>query len=256
MDWADLGMPWGAARPYPPPPHAYRDVEDLVVAFEADAAAVAPLLPPLVEPAADPVPCQAKFRRVGFSVHGPYREAYVAVTVTFGGARYRFVALIWTDSEIPLVAGREIWGYPKKLAAMRASWEGGGWTGEQLLGTVERPEGQRLMTVAMAPDRVEEPPEGHGLPALSLKVIPDATGAAPALARLIRLDGQGAVHRGPDGAAFRFAGRGALSFEAMSEVDPVWRFRPVRLTGASFTRLDLQHGPGVEVHDYLAPNQA
>jgi acetoacetate decarboxylase len=242
-----MGMPWGLGRPYPPPPHPYRDVEDLVVGFEARAAAVRPLLPPGVEPDGDPVPCQAKLRRVPFSVHGPYREAYIAPTVRFGGVRYRFVALIWTDSEVPLVAGREIWGYPKKLARIE-TWEGAG--SETLAGSVERA-GIRLLTLSMVPDRQAEPPAGAGLPALSLKLVPDADGVRPALAQLVALEGHVHVHRAADGSAFRFEGRGALAVGDGAAADPAGAFAPVRISGASFARIDFAHEAGRVVHDYL-----
>jgi acetoacetate decarboxylase len=252
MDWSQFSMPWGDARPFPPPPHAYRNVEDLVISFEAERQAIASLLPPLVEPEGDPVPCQAKFRWAPFSVHGPYHEAYVAATVRFGGERYRFPLLIYTDNEIPLIAGREIWGYPKKLARMWRTWQTAeGVTGEHMLACVERPAGLRLMTMGMVCDRQADPPSAPGLPALSLKYIPGADGGPPAVAQLIRLDGKASFVKAADGTPFFFEGRPSLSFDATSSVDPLYRLRPTKLKGAAFMKIDFAHGPGTVVHDYL-----
>ncbi len=249
----DCGLPWGAARPYPPFPHAYRGVEDALVAFEVPAAAVAPFLPRGVEPDADPCPAEAKVRWTPLSAHGPYHEAYVSATVRWRGDRFRFLLLAWTDNESPLIAGREIWGTPKKLGRMARSWEGlGGGFADMLTMTLERPAGLRLMTMGVTLDRPVPAPSGAALPTLLLKVVPDAANERPALAQLIRIDGHATLHRSADGAPFLFAGRPALSFDAASEADPLYRLRPARLTGATFARLDFSHGPGQVIHDYLA----
>ncbi|MCC5999307.1 MAG: acetoacetate decarboxylase family protein [Pararhodobacter sp.] len=249
----DAGLPWGEARPYPPFPHPYRGAEDLVVGFTAPAQAVRPFLPRGVEPAGDPVVCQAKFRWVPLSVHGPYHEAYVSATVRFEGQEYRFLLLAYTDNESPLIAGREIWGTPKKLARMKHGWRSAdGLFSDHLVATLERPRGMRLMTLGLVMDRQTEPPTTPPLPTLLLKILPDAANERPALAQLIRLEGHATPHRAADGSAMIFTGRPSLSFDAMSTADPLHLLRPTALTGGSFARLDFSHGPGVVIHDYLA----
>lgn len=251
--FVDAGLPWGDARPYPPFPHAYRNVEDLVVGFAAPADAVRPFLPRGVEPDGDPVACQAKFRWTPFSVHGPYHEAYVSATVRFQGTRYRFLLLAYTDNDSPLIAGREIWGTPKKLARMARSWAnlGEGFC-EHMVGTLDRPAPLRLMTVGLVVDRAEEPPKGPPLPTLLLRLVPDAANAAPALAQLVALQGHADYVRGADGSPMFFAGRPSLSFDAMSTADPLYLLRPLRLTSGHFFKVDFAHGPATVVHDYLA----
>ena len=247
------GLPWTDARLYPPFPHVYRGVEDLVVGFEASAEGVAPFLPEGVAPAGDPVACQAKFRWTPFSVHGPYHEAYVTATVRFAGEDFRFLLMAYVDNDSAFAAGRELWGAPKKMALMTRSWgaTGGVWT-EGLLATVERPAGQPLMRVGMTVDAALPEPAAAGLPTLLLKLVPDADGARPALAQLVRIDGHARFCRDAAGAPMLFAGRPSLTFEAMSAADPLYLLRPRRLTGASFATVDFEHGPGQVVHDYLA----
>jgi acetoacetate decarboxylase len=250
--FADCGLPWGEARPYPPLPHVYRGVEDAVVAFEAPAEGVAAFLPRGVEPDADPCPAQAKFRWTPLSAHGPYHEAYVSATVRWKGERFRFLLLAYTDNESPLIAGREIWGTPKKLARMARSWEGlGGGFADMLTMTLDRPAGLRLMTMGVTLDRLLPEPTAPPLPTLLLKVLPDAANERPIVAQLVRIDGHATLHRSADGAPMLFAGRPALSFDGMSAADPLHRLRPSRLLGASFARLDFSHGPGQVIHDYL-----
>jgi acetoacetate decarboxylase len=248
----DAGLPWTQARLYPPLPHAYRGVEDLVVDFEVQSDAVQPFLPRDVEPDGEIVRCQAKFRWTPFSIHGPYHEAYVSATVRFRGERYRFLLLAYTDNDSPLAAGRELWGTPKKLARMTRSWSNldGGFS-EHLVATLERPQAMRLMTVGLVCDRAMAPADKPALATLLLKLVPRADGSGPEIAQLIRLHGRVEFVKAADGSALLFEGRPSLSFDAMSTVDPLYRLRPLRLTGGSFARVDFQHGPGEVIHDYL-----
>lgn len=248
----DAGLPWTEARAYPLFPHAYRNVEDLVVGFETSADAVRPFLPRDVEPDGDIVSCQAKFRWTPFSVHGPYHEAYVSATVRFRGERYRFLLLAYTDNDSPLIAGREIWGTPKKLGRMTRNWANvdGGFC-EHMVGTLERPHAMRLMTIGLVCDRVLEPPQAKPLPTLLLKLVPNADGSAPEIAQLVVLQGSAHFVKAADGSAMLFEGRPSLSFDAMSTADPLHLLRPQRLTGGTFMKVDFEHGPASVVHDYL-----
>ncbi len=251
--FADAGLPWTAARLYPLFPHAYRNVEDLVVGFEATADAVRPFLPRDVEPDGDIISCQAKFRWTPFSVHGPYHETYVSATVRFRGQRYRFLLLAYTDNESALAAGREIWGAPKKLGRMARSWANlDGASSEHLVGTLDRPQTMRLMTLGLVCDRVLEPSAAEPLPTLLLKLVPRADGSGPEIAQLVVLHGSAQFVKSADGSAMLFEGRPSLSFDAASTADPLWLLRPLRLTGGTFARIDFEHGPGTVVWDYLA----
>jgi acetoacetate decarboxylase len=252
LQFEDAGLPWTQARLYPPFPHAYRNVEDLVVGFEVRCEDVRPFLPRSVEPDGDIVACEAKFRWTPFSVHGPYHEAYVSARVRYGAERYRFLLLAYTDNDSPLVAGRELWGAPKKLAHMTRSWANhdGGFA-EHLVGSLDRPRLMRLMTIGLVCDRLMEPPKGPALPTLLLKLVPHPDGKAPQIAQLVRLHGSVQFVKASDGTPFLFEGRPSLSFDAASMVDPIYRLRPLRLTGGTFARLDFEHGPGEIIHDYL-----
>ncbi len=49
-----------------------------------------------------------------------------------------------------------------------------------------------------------------------------------------------------------FTGRGSLTFDARSAVDPLHLLDPTTITGAAFAKVDFAHGPGAVIHDYLA----
>src|SRR5260370_19801421 len=136
----------GRGRAYGPPPYLYRGVEDAFVAYETSAEGVAELLPPGVTAADDPPVCIAWARWVPFSSFGPYHEAYVMIRASLRGETYLYQPFIFTDNEIPLVAGRELWGYAKKLAVMGRTYRGGESPfRQQMLFTVYRPPGHPIL---------------------------------------------------------------------------------------------------------------
>lgn len=247
-----FSMPLGGPM-YAEPPYVYRGAQDMFVKYEADADTVCRLLPPHLEPADDPVICTAWTRWVPFSGFGPFNEAYIMVDVTFRGTRYMYQPVIMVDNEIPLGAGREIWGYAKKLAVFERSWGGDGSPyGEQLLFTVERPRGLRLMTASMICDRSATPDElGEGAPVLSCRVIPSAeTAERPSVAELVRLDVDAHLRKSADGSPELYAGRADLKLEG-SAADPWHLLAPKRVLGGFYAVFDFDLHFGTVIHDYL-----
>jgi acetoacetate decarboxylase len=238
---------------YPQPPYFYRGVEDVFVRFTAGAGGADALLPPGVKAADDPPICFAWARWVPFSSFGPYHEAYAMIRATFEDQIYLYQPFIFTDNEIPLGAGREIWGYAKKLAAMERSWTiGAGTLGEQMLFTVDRPRGNRIMAITMACDRLADLSGLEDLPVLSTKLIPSAEkGAPPAVAQLVRLDVTAHVHRSADGSAKLWEGRAGIAMDSRSDVDPWYLLAPQRIEGAWYGIFDFDLHHGRIVHDYL-----
>jgi acetoacetate decarboxylase len=243
-----FSMPLGASL-YPPPPHHFRGAQRAFAAYEADPDAVAGLLPPGVVADSDPPICQAWVCWYPWSTFGPFLEAYIFVRVSVDGVRFWYQPLIFTNSEPPLAAGREIWGYAKKLAHMERRFDG-----EQLLFTVERPAGKRIMTFTIALDRLADPSELEPLPVLSLRYIPasDPT-RPPAAAELVRIDVTRALHQtaglGPD----LWAGRASVTMDSPSEVDPWYLLAPRgRVSGGFVSTMDFSLPLGTVVKDYLA----
>lgn len=246
-------MPIGRGGLYPPPPYLYRGVEDIFVSYEATPEGVDSLLPPGVEAADDPPLCTAWARWTPFSTFGPYHEAYVVIRVEFEGETYLYQPFIFTDSEVPLAAGREIWGYAKKLAVMERSERGPGVSyGEQMVFIVERPARKRIMTVCLACDELADPKEMESLPVLSMRLIPNSeANKPPSVAELIRLDVEAHLHRSADGTRQLWTGRGSVTMDSPSEVDPWYRVAPVRILQGWFGRFDFDLHHGKVVHDYL-----
>ena len=248
-----FSQPIGPAGAYGPPPYLYRGVQDIFVLYEADAEGVAALLPPGVVAADEQPVCIAWGRWIPFSSFGPYHEAYVMIRANLDGQTYLYQPFIFTDNEIPLVAGREIWGFAKKLATMTRSSGGGGEAfGEQMLFTVERPRGQRIMTMSIACERLADPAELEDLPVLSTRIIPNAeAGRPPSVAELVRLDVTASLRRSADGTPELYSGRASVTMDARSPVDPWYLLAPTRILQGWYGVFDFDLLHGTVVHDYL-----
>lgn len=100
---------------YPPGPYRFIDREFLIITYETDMEALRKQVPePLEIPEA-----LVKFEFIKMpdsSGFGNYTEAGQVVPVVFKGQKGQYVLSMFLDDEAPIVAGREIWGFPKKLA--------------------------------------------------------------------------------------------------------------------------------------------
>jgi len=249
-----FSQPIGSGGAYGPPPYLYRGVQDIFIAYESDPDGVAAVLPPGLEAADERPICIAWGRWIPFSSFGPYHEAYVMIRANLDGVTYLYQPFIFTDNEIPLVAGREIWGFAKKLATMTRSSGGEDEAfGEQLLFTVERPRGQRIMTMSIACERVAAPDELEDLPVLSTRVIPNSeAGKRPSVAELVRLDVTASLRRSADGTPELYSGRASVTMDARSPVDPWHLLAPERIIRGWYGVFDFDLHHGKVVHDYLA----
>jgi acetoacetate decarboxylase len=249
-----FSQPIGPGGAYGPPPYLYRGVQDIFITYEADAEAVASLLPPGLAAADETPVCIAWGRWIPFSSFGPYYEAYVMVRTILDGQVYLYQPFIFTDNEIPLVAGREIWGFAKKLATMKRSSGGDGEAFvEQMLFTVERPIGQRIMTMSIVCERTADPSELEDVPVLSTRVIPSAEeGRPPSVAELVRLDVAASLHTSADGTPELYSGRASLTMDARSPVDPWHLLAPIRIVEGRYGVFDFDLYHGKVVKDYLA----
>ena len=248
----NFSAPAGAPL-FGPPPYIYRGVQDMIIPYEAETQKVREMLPPGVEPADDPAVCIAWGRWIPFSSFGPYHEAYVMVRVIHDGVTYLYQPVILVDNEVGLAAGREIWGYAKKLAHFeRGSGDNLGGYGEQLLFRVDRPKGQPVMTASMVRDRRADPADlGPELPILSCRIIPSSDGSRrPSVAELVRLDVTAHLHEGPDGNPEFYTGRAKLALEG-GAADPWDKLAPTRILGGYYGVFDFDLGFGRVVHDYV-----
>lgn len=260
MDVLGTGIQPAIAPLYPDPPYYYRGTRMISVVYEADPSRVVPHLPPGVEPLEEPVQCVVLAADYPFSTFGPYHEAIISVRVSFAGEAYLYTPLIYVDAEAPLAAGREIWGWPKKLADIGFSFGGAGSTGyrEQFLFTLERPTGKRLLTITMSPERPAlEEDEAGAMPCLTLRQIPNCEpDKPPSISELVRTEVVSWPHRAADGTKDSWAGRASLAMDSTSVQDPLADFAPERILASRYGTVDTTLPQGRVVKNYLADGGA
>ena len=129
---AQYSMPADAAA-YQSPPFYYRNTRSISVAFETDTEAALQALPaPLA--IAEPATAVLSFYEYPWTTFGPYNEAILSLLVEHKGRPMSYIMHIAVTTEPPMLAGREIWGFPKKLAQIEFKSEK-----DMVYGTLERP---------------------------------------------------------------------------------------------------------------------
>ena len=203
------------------PPFYYRDMEMMFLTYRTDEAAAAAWLPEALE-LDEPCLATVIIAYYGWSTFGPYNEAMLAIRARMNGKVVNYYPALFTDNEAPLIGGREIWGFAKKLAQIEIKHES-----EVMMGSVERPVGNRLLTATMrnvTPVAVED---FQLTPSVSLKMIPCATdNQRPALAQLIGSSLDLKPHIGSNGIPHIWTGPGSVSYDIPSVIDP-WCDLPV-----------------------------
>lgn len=204
------------------PPFYYRNMTMMFLVYRTDEEAALAWLPDALE-LDDPATVTIILAHYGQSTFGPYHEAMISIRARFEGKVWSYYPALFTDNEAPLIGGREIWGFAKKLAHIGVSHES-----EVMMGTVERPRGNRLLTATMRNVTPVATEDFALTPSISLKMIPCATEAArPALAQLIGSELALVPHMGANGLPDIWTGPGSLHYDAPSAIDPWYRL-PVR----------------------------
>jgi acetoacetate decarboxylase len=230
-----FSMPLGGSL-YPAPPHHFHGARQAWATYESDGDKVRSMLPPGVEPDSDPPVCQFWVCDYPSTSFGPYLEAFVMVRVRVDDVRYWYQPVIFTNREPALAAGREIWGFAKKLADMDWREES-----EQIIFTIDRPRGKRIATFTMTRDRIACVDEVEGLPVLSLRYLPPSDPRrAPAAAELVRLDVSGAMHESPGLGPLLWAGRPSVTMGFAERGRPMSFARPDEDSGRARSDIRLQ----------------
>jgi acetoacetate decarboxylase len=146
---------------------------------------------------------------------------------------------IAVTTEPPMLAGREIWGFPKKLAQIEFKNER-----DMIFATLERPAGLRLASAIVRPERPAANGHSAAPPPVSMRLIPSAEeNARPPCAEIIETLAEVRVIEA-------WTGVGSIAFAEGSRLDP-WNRLPVkRLIQASYMLSDMTLGFG-KVIDHL-----
>lgn len=100
---------------YPRPPYRFYDREYIVIKYRTDLDALREVVPEPLE-IVEPVVNYEFIRMPDSTGFGDYTETGQVIPVRFNGVAGGFVHSMYLDDDAPIAGGREIWGFPKKLA--------------------------------------------------------------------------------------------------------------------------------------------
>ncbi|MFZ3326019.1 MAG: acetoacetate decarboxylase [Methylocella sp.] len=229
---------------YPPGPYRFYDREYFVIEYRTDPDALRSVVPEPLE-ISDPLVKFEFIRLPDTTGFGDFTECGQMIPVRFRGGSGIFVHSMYLDDEAPVAGGREIWGFPQKLARPKLCHES-----EVLVGALHF--GSVLCAVASMGYKHKELDLGPierelGEPNFLIKIIPHVDCTAR-ICELVRYRWQDVALKGAWG------GPAALQLftHAMGNVSKL----PVLevLSGTHFVA-DVTLGLGQVVHDYLAESQ-
>lgn len=226
---------------YPTGPYRFIDREYLIVTYRTDRAALEKVVPKPLE-IIDPIVKYEFIRMPDSTGFGDYTESGQVIPVRFNGEMGGYVHAMFLDDDPPIAGGRELWGFPKKLASPALAVEHDTLYGSLDYGPVRVASGamgykHRAMDAQAAARALGEP-------GFLLKIIPHVNGT-PRICELVRYQ-LGDV-------ALKGAWTGPASLELHPHVLAPVADLPVRevISGVHLLA-DLTLNLGEVVHDYLA----
>jgi acetoacetate decarboxylase len=101
---------------YPRGPYRFINREYFIIPYESDPDIIREMLPEPLEPVEQPLVLYEWIRMPDSTGFGDYTESGVVLPCKYQGEEMNFVLQMYLDVLPPIVAGREIWGFPKEYA--------------------------------------------------------------------------------------------------------------------------------------------
>jgi acetoacetate decarboxylase len=227
---------------FPIGPYRFVNREYLIITYRTDPAAIARVLPaPLVAP--EPIVKYEFIRMPDSTGFGDYTESGQVIPVEFNGERGGYTHAMYLDDEPPIAGGRELWGFPKKLAYPKLQVES-----DTLIGTLDY--GRLRVATGTMGYKYQTLDHGHVLssleePGFLLKIIPHVDGT-PRICELVRYKLGDITLKGA------WTGPAALDLRPHA-LAPVAELPVLEILSATHILADLTLELGTVVHDYLAP---
>lgn len=226
---------------YPPGPYRFINREFFIITYRTDPELLRRIVPAPLEVAAPHV----KFEVINMpdsAGFGSYVESGQVIPVTYKGRPGGYVHMMFLNDHPPIAGGRELWGFPKKLADPTFEV-----VRDTLVGTLDY-NGQRVATATMgykyqsldAAD-VKSALEGDNY---MMKILPHVDGT-PRVCELVGYNLTDITVKG----AWRGPARLELFHHAMA---PVADLPVLEVIDAIHISTDLTLPYGRVVHDYLA----
>jgi len=101
---------------YPAGPYRFINREFFIISYETDPEMLRAVVPPVLE-IIEPVVKYEFIKMPDSTGFGDYTESGQIVSVRYKGEEGTFTLAMYLDCHAPIAGGREIWGFPKKLAS-------------------------------------------------------------------------------------------------------------------------------------------
>ncbi|HEX8013142.1 MAG TPA: acetoacetate decarboxylase [Casimicrobiaceae bacterium] len=226
---------------FPPGPYRFFDREFFIISYRTDPDVLRSVIPAPLE-YVEPIVKYEFIRMPDSTGFGDYTESGQVIPVRLDGKPGGYVHAMYLDDEAPIAGGRELWGFPKKLASPKLTVET-----DTLLGVLR----YGPVPVAVATMGYKHRTLAHGkiLAALStpnylLKIIPHVDGS-PRICELVRYFCEDIMIKG--------AWEGPTALELFQHaLAPVAQLPVLEVVSGVHILSDLTLGLGTVVHDYLA----
>ncbi len=226
---------------FPPGPYRFINREYLIITYRTDLAALEAVVPAPLE-IVEPIVKFEFIRMPDSTGFGDYTESGQVIPVSFKGKRGGYVHSMYLNDDAPIAGGRELWGFPKKLASPSLSVSADTYIGTLDYGPVRVATGtmgykHRALDIAPIEQTLKAPN-------YLLKIIPHVDGS-PRILELVQYFVEDLTVKGA------WEGPAALEL-AHHALAPV-ALLPVReVLGAVHILSDLTLGLGEVIYDYLS----
>jgi acetoacetate decarboxylase len=227
---------------FPPGPYRFIDREYLIITYRTDPAKLRAVVPePLEINEQEPLVKHEFIRMPDSTGFGDYTESGQVIAVSFQGRRGGYTHCMFLDDEPPIAGGRELWGFPKKLAQPTLHTEI-----DTLVGTLDYGP-VRVATGSMGYKHQQADlvavKAALEAPNFLLKIIPHVDGR-PRICELVEYYLEDITLKGA------WTGPGALAFQPHA-LAPVAELPVLEVVSAVHILADLTLGLGKVVYDYL-----
>ncbi|MCR9191182.1 MAG: acetoacetate decarboxylase [Gammaproteobacteria bacterium] len=229
------------APAYPKGPYHFVNREFLTISYETDMDALKAVVPEPLE-IVDNIVKYEFIHMPDSNGFGSYTESGQVITVNYKGETGGYVHEMYLDDLSPIVAGRELWGFPKKLATVSLNIETDTLVGKLKYGDIYVAIGS--MGYKYYPLDHEECKKAISAPGFLLKIIPHVDGSAR-ICELVRYRAEDVVIKSA------WSGPAALQFFAHA-LAPVSALPVKHVVSASHILTDLTLPYGEVVYDYLS----
>ena len=226
---------------FPPGPYRFVDREFLIVTYRTDPDALRAVVPEPLQ-LGEPIVKYEFIRMPNSTGFGDYTESGQVIPVTLEGQVGGYVHAMYLNDEAPIAGGRELWGFPKKLAAPALTVEK-----DTLLGTLDYgPVRVATATMGYKHRTLDAAAVRQALlvPNFLLKIIPHVDGSAR-ICELVRYFLEDITVKGA------WTGPAALEL-AQHALAPVAQLPVLEVISGTHILTDMTLGLGQVVHDYLA----